>query len=491
MKNIQMKKICFFLLLLPLFTACDKQLQEDPKNKITADNFYSNDNEAILGVNGVYSWLNTSGGFKSSLWRALDEGTDVFRARKRASDPEQNYTLTSFSPGYTQAIWTNLYKGISNANLVIDKVGASTGVGETIKKRVVAEAKFLRSLYYYYLTGLFGNAVYYDETNYSIEATQMLGRMPAEEIRKNILESLKEAEAVLPAKFTGADVGRATKGAVQTLMVKTMLWLKQWDQAQKKAQEIISSKTYTLQTNYADIFTEANEMTGTEIIFEVDFEPVLNGQDHHCWYQPEKQVGVSPFSARSWYGTYIPYTTFLNYIEPNDKRRASIVATGYNNQTFQVDPVEKITTWSGPKFWRLATTADADGGLDMYVFRYADVWLMLAEAANENDDAVTALLAVNEIRKRSFGASGVLGASLSKADMKEYLFKERAIEFYGEGQRRLDLIRWGRLVSSVKTAAATDDPYVAGNIQPFHDLYPIAAVEIQKNPNLEPNNTGY
>ncbi|HEY1201556.1 MAG TPA: hypothetical protein VGE79_11270, partial [Niastella sp.] len=83
-----MKKIGFFLLLLPLFTACDKQLQEDPKNKITADNFYSNDNEAILGVNGVYSWLNTSGGFKSSLWRALDEGTDVFRARKRASDPE-------------------------------------------------------------------------------------------------------------------------------------------------------------------------------------------------------------------------------------------------------------------------------------------------------------------------------------------------------------------------------------------------------------------
>jgi hypothetical protein len=375
--------------------------------------------------------------------------------------------------------------------LVIDKVGSSGGVGETIKKRVLAEAKFLRSLYYYYLTGLYGDAVYYDETSYSLEATQLLPRIPAEEIRLKILESLKEAEAVLPARFTGADVGRATKGAVQTLMLKTMLWLKQWDQAQKKAQEIISAKTYTLQANYADIFTEANEMTGAEIIFEVDFEPVLNGQDHHCWYQPEKQVGVSPFSARSWYGTYIPYASFLNYIEANDKRRASIVATGYNNQAFLVDPVEKITTWSGPKFWRLSTLADADGGLDMYVFRYADVWLMLAEAANENDDPTAALSAVNEIRKRSFGASGVLGAALSKADMKEYLFKERAIEFYGEGQRRLDLIRWGRLVTAVKAAAIAEDPYVAGNIQPFHDLYPIAAVEIQKNPNLQPNNTGY
>jgi hypothetical protein len=486
-----MKKIFYTLVLTTLFTACDKQLQESPRNRITTDNFYSSDNEAILGVNGVYSWLGTSGGFKSSLWRALDEGTDVIRVRKRPTDPEPNYTMSSFSPGYTLAIWTNLYKGISNANLVIDKVSKAPGVSDAIKNRVVAEAKFLRSLYYYYLTGLFGNAVYYDETNYSLAETSTLPRIAADDIRIKIVQSLKEAEQYLPAKFTGADVGRATKGAAQTLLVKTYMWLKQWDNAQKKAQEIIDSKTYTLQANYADIFTEANEMTGTEIIFEVDFEPVLNGQDHQAWYEPEKQVGVSPFSGRSWYGTYIPYTTFLNYIEPNDKRRASIVATSYNGQPFKVDPVEQISTWSGPKFWRLSQAADADGGLDMYVFRYADVWLMLAESANENNDPATALTAVNEIRKRSFGATGIFTANLSKDDMTNYLFKERAVEFYGEGQRRLDLIRWGKLASSVKTAAATEDAYVAGNVQPFNDLYPIAAVEIQKNPNLAPNNPGY
>jgi len=486
-----MKKIFYILILASTFTACNKQLQEDPQNRITADNFYTNDNEAILGVNGVYSWLGTSGGFKSSLWRALDEGTDVIRVRNRPNDPEPNYTLSSFSPGYTLPIWTNLYKGIFNANLVIDKVGKSAGVSDAIKNRVVAEALFLRSLYYYYLTGLFGNAVYYDETNYSLQETMNLPRIAADDIRSKIIESLKSAEQYLPAKYTGGDIGRATKGAAQTLEVKVYMWLKQWDLAQKKAQEIIDSKTYTLQANYSDIFTEANEMIGSEIIFEVDFEPVLNGQDHQAWYEPEKQVGVSPFSGRSWYGTYIPYTTFLNYIEPNDKRRASIVATSYNGQQFKVDPVEKITTWSGPKFWRLTQVADADGGLDMYVFRYADVWLMLAEAANENNDPATALTAVNEIRKRSFGTSGVFTAPLSKDSMTAYLFKERAIEFYGEGQRRLDLIRWGKLASSVKIAAATEDAYVAGNVQTFNDLYPIAAVEIQKNPNLAPNNAGY
>lgn len=486
-----MKRILFFICLGLCCTSCDKQLEENPQNKITADNFYTNDTEAVLGVNGVYSWLVTSGGFKSSLWRALDEGTDVIRGRKRASDPEQNYTLSSFNPGYTLPVWTNLYRGISNANLVIARVRASEGVTQATKNRVLGEAKFLRSLYYYYLTGLFGNVVYYDETNYSLEETQGLPRIAADEVRLKIVESLKEAEQSLPAKYTGADVGRATKGAAQTLLVKTYLWLKKWDLAQKKAQEIVDAKTYSLQANYADIFTEANEMISTETIFEVDFEPVLNGQDHHSWYQPEKQVGVSPFSGRSWYGIYIPYSTFLNTIEPNDKRKASIIATSYNGTPFQQDPVEKIPAWSGPKFWRLSTAADADGGLDVYVFRYADVLLMLAEAANENGDPATALFAVNEVRKRAFGASGVFTANLAKADMTDYLFRERAVEFYGEGQRRLDLIRWGKLVSSVKLAAATEEPFVAANIKDFHTLYPIAAVELQKNPNLAPNNTGY
>jgi hypothetical protein len=486
-----MQKILFFITLVLLFGSCDKQLQENPQNRVTMGNFYTNDNEAVLGVNGVYTWLVTSGGFKSSLWRALDEGTDVMRGRKRSGDPEQNYTLSSFSPGYTMAVWTNLYKGISNANLVIDKVNAATGITQSVKNRVSGEAKFLRSLYYYYLTGLFGNVVYYDETNYSLEETQGLPRIAAKDIRLKIVESLKEAEQNLPAKYTGADVGRATKGAAQTLLIKTYLWLEEWDLAQKKAQEIVDAKTYSLQTNYADIFTEANEMISPEVIFEVDFEPLLNGQDHHSWYQPEKQVGIAPFASRSWYGTYIPYSTFLNYIEPNDKRKASIIATGYNGTAFKQDPVEKIPAWSGPKFWRLSTSADADGGLDVYVFRYADVLLMLAEAANQNNNPATALFAVNEVRKRAFGTAGVFTANLTKTEMTDYLFKERAVEFYGEGQRRLDLIRWGKLVSAVKAAAVTEEPFVATNIRDFHNLYPIAAVELQKNPNLAPNNTGY
>lgn len=481
-----MKKILLILITIAMISvSCSKQLDEQPKSKIGTDQFYSTDAEAIQGSTGVYSWLGTAGGFGTSLWRGLDEGTDVSRIRALV-DVVPSYTLTAFNTGYTSAIWTTMYQGIYNANLVIDKVSKSTGITANTKNRVLGEVKFLRSLYYYYLTGLFGDVVYYDETGYSIDATKNLGRTSASDIRNKLIVSLKEAEAVLPAKYTGIDIGRATKGAAQTLLTKLYLWQKQWALAQAEAQAIVDSKTYTLQANYADIFSQTNEF-GPEIIFEVDFEPVLNGNSHHTWYEPNKIVGIAPFSGRSWYGYPIPYSSFVNSFEPNDKRVASILATGYNGTPFKIDPVEKITTWMGPKFWNLTYASDSDGGIDAYVFRYADVLLMLAEAANENNDQSTAITNVNLVRARA-GLTAMTTAT--QAQMRTYIIAERAKELVGEGQRRLDMIRWGLLVPAVRAAAATEDPYVAANIQDFHVRYPIPAVEIQKDPALT-QNPGY
>jgi len=484
-----MKKIlCITMAFALAGAACTKQLQEEPRSIISPNNFYTTDQEAILGVNGVYSWLGNASLLKGSLWRALDEGTDVNRSRNQPGDPVVMYSLTSFNPGYTTNIWTTLYKAIYNANLVIAKVSGAPGVSKATKDRVVGETEFLRSLYYYYLTGLYEDVVYYDENNYTLDSTRNLGRTAGSDIRRKLVASLLDAEAKLPVKYSSAnDLGRATKGAAQTLLVKLYLWEKEWDLAQKEAQAIVDGKAYSLMTNYADVFLEANEFNA-EMIFEIDFESVLNGNDHHTWYQPQKQVGISPFSGRSWYGNYVPYTTFTNSFEAADKRKALIIATSYNGTAFKIDPVEKIPAWFGPKFWRLTYTSDTDGGMDVYLFRYADVLLMLAEAANENNDPAKALSAVNLLRPRE--GLPLFTTNMTQDAMRDYIFAERARELVGEGHRRMDLIRWGKLVTAVKTAAATEEPVVAANIQDFHARYPIPAVEIQKDSALG-QNPGY
>lgn len=70
------------------------------------------------------------------------------------------------------------------------------------------------------------------------------------------------------------------------------------------------------------------------------------------------------------------------------------------NGEFKPDTKNRVDVWFGPKWWRL----DADertSGLDIYVFRYADVLLMLSEAANEAGDMPTAYDAINQVRKRA------------------------------------------------------------------------------------------
>ena len=89
------------------------------------------------------------------------------------------------------------------------------------------------------------------------------------------------------------------------------------------------------------------------------------------------------------------------------------------------------------------------GWINHRILRYADVILMLAEAANEMNDAATAVANLELIRNR---ASGNLGAGrtivpkinfVSQAQMRTAIKNERRWEFAMEGYRFYDLVRWG------------------------------------------------
>ncbi len=87
-----------------------------------------------------------------------------------------------------------------------------------------------------------------------------------------------------------------------------------------------------------------------------------------------------------------------------------------------------------------------------YVLRYADVLLLYAEALNEvnNGPGFAAYKAVNQVRRRGYGldvdtesATADLPAGLSCEEVRKAVRKERSYELAFEGQRRMDLIRWG------------------------------------------------
>lgn len=127
---------------------------------------------------------------------------------------------------------------------------------------------------------------------------------------------------------------------------------------------------------------------------------------------------------------------------------------------------------------------------DYPLFRLADVYLMYAEAVlrGGGGDMSTAVDLVNAIRGRAYnGASGNISASDLTLD---FILDERARELYWEGQRRTDLIRFGKFSSTdylwpwkggVPEGVSTDSHF---------DVFPIPATDIGANPNLE-QNSGY
>ena len=111
---------------------------------------------------------------------------------------------------------------------------------------------------------------------------------------------------------------------------------------------------------------------------------------------------------------------------------------------------------------------------DYVYFRYADVLLMKAEALLRKGDAEGARSIVNTVRtKRNASELASLDASA--------LIAELGREFYWEGSRRTDMIRFGTFLLASQGKPASGQERL---------LFPIPAAALAVNPNLE-QNPGY
>jgi hypothetical protein len=147
------------------------------------------------------------------------------------------------------------------------------------------------------------------------------------------------------------------------------------------------------------------------------------------------------------------------------------------------------------------------GNINFPVLRYADVLLMLAESENQvNGPTITAYDALNQIRRRGFGLNintpsivADLPTGLSKADFQLAVENERMLELCFEGTRHMDLIRWGKYVSTMndignEIATGGGNQAYGGlggkNVTVRNLLYPIPSKELSINQKLT-QNTGW
>jgi hypothetical protein len=418
--------------------------------------------------------------------------------------------LNYMSPGNSafQDYWTNLYKIVASANLVLDKVPtAEAGIlTDAEKASMTAQAKFLRGWAYFMLARAYGDIPmplnYYTVEQNSISCTTEA------DVFKQVVKDLAEAAAGLPEldDWSASNRGRAAKGAALAYLANAQMYLKDWTNAAKASTDLfaLSKPKYALA---ADVHTPFSILKKNdpeykaENIFEVQYREgagenfrwgdVPNGGQLLGGLTSPRDVG-DKWAAWGGWGEYMINKKLVDAYDPADERRKQLVKL--RGESYKG---ELMATTMGPNDWGPNAAAQKDVGYstkywlgpdknakgenntlaqqNIPLMRFAEVLLNYAEILFMQNKPVEAYVALNQVRARAKLLP--LIASTDAATFMSQLMQERRFELIFEPNLWFHYTRTG-------TAAAFLQSVHGITWQPKWAHFPIPDRERSVNPKL-------
>ena len=530
-------------LLTVTLTGCEGLLTEEPTSFVAPENFYRNEGDALSALAGAYNQISQGafGGYIGSYQfiRMTDKPSGEYTG---LGDHENLHDWWQWGPAAAERnviflSYDAAFEGINAANAVIDNVPSIEEMDAQLKTQMVAEARFLRALHYYYLVGLFGGVPIIQNETSAITGLQR-ERAPENRVYTFLIDELGQAISNLPLDN---EQGRATKGAAQTLLTKVYLQRgslngnngplpperqiaqpEDFQRAVDVAQEVIDSGKYELPSDviaqFNDLFVdEASGGANPEIIFALQQEP---GKGAGTFGMPcllSSDSSGEPLVGASWNSAGQSTMTFFQSFEDADLRKevtflletpdeqGGTVKYNLGDDPFNPDPEQYETDGYKEdvpviRKYVQAEVFPCDDENDVVILRYADVLLMKAEALNEVNNGPTpeAYDAINQVRERA-GLDPLSG--LSYEAFREAIYMERRKELILEGHGWHALTRfWDIATRKVREAAEFDALFPRNtnfgpdldrlSINDHERLWPIPQAAIGRNPSLS-QNPGY
>ncbi|MAT55617.1 MAG: RagB/SusD family nutrient uptake outer membrane protein [Saprospirales bacterium] len=496
--------------LLLVVPSCKKDFLElDPRGTQLETNFYSTQEELFQGLVATYDVLGWQGtdGWTMDLGLLNAASDDCYAGGSDASDQPSwvawdGFTLNPLL-GPQLGLWRKGFSGIYRANLLLQKIEEVPDLDPAFKARTIAEAKFLRAWFYFDLVRLFGNIPIFTEPLSADEFFTIKQATPSA-VYDLIEQDLKDARNTpeLPQTVPPAELGRVTKGAVNALLGKVLLYRNDDSRMLEAAgyfEDVINSGNYFLMPNYGDIFKRENEW-GPESVFEIQFSDNRPGDWGCCFASgpvnnaTEGNYNVQFFGMRDYSGplyapgwSFCPISTELVDFMQNDPRFEYTIIDGNALKQVGATYTEgyQNTDYFIKKYAPLADGVANDGVIalewadNIRAIRYADVLLMAAEAqVRGNGDMAKARQYLNQVRARVSlqpYPGNVTGEALLNA-----IYLERRFELATEGHRFFDLVRTGKAAE------------VLPGFQPGkHEYLPIPQQEIELSMGALVQNPGY
>ncbi len=525
LKNREMiKHISPFIISLVvavLLTSCEDWLTETSPATTELSDYYTSGQTCIYTTNAAYVPLGWEYNYTyySEFFIGDVMSDDALKGGQNISDMADAYDLENFKTIANNELVLDYYRaqyqGIGRCNLGLSEiplVETDSAMTESVQNRLLGELKYLRALYYFNLVRAFGGVPLVDTIIVSSSDWQQ-PRSSAEDIYAFIISDLEDAVTLLweKSEYSDDDLGRATKGAAQAMLLKANLYIQDYEAAEQWGNAIISSNEYSLQPVYSDNFNLEHE-NGIESVFEIQYTEDAtsdyggsDGEGGNGYTRGTFTTiltrGRSSVLGGGW-GFNKPTQNLYDEYEDSDPRRDATILNPTDDQIEN----ESQEIYLGSRYLNKKTamydTNDnpielahpSRGPLNRPVIRYADVLLMYAEACCETGDLGKAKIALEEVRSRARqGETDILPEfpnyndyTDNQDDLRKAIRHERRVELGMEGHRWFDICRWGIAKEVMDTYKETETEEVQSNMAEFiegkHELLPIPSKEIELNP---------
>ncbi|WP_057940346.1 RagB/SusD family nutrient uptake outer membrane protein [Algoriphagus resistens] len=543
MKNI--KIILALLLTVLVLQACnDDFLDREPLDAISDANFWQNEEQLLLAVNGTYAYVK---GKNTVDMENMGDNTvwPTQTSYRLISSGNYNNDL-----GTLNTEWTQAYAGIRRCNHFLENYEKAEMVNEELKNRYAGEVRFIRAYLYSYLTFLFGDVPHVTQA-LNVGDPEIYGeRNSREEIVEWILAELTAVAADLPESYSSSDYGRITKGTALGWKSRVALFYQKFDVAEAAAKEVMDLGVYQLYPDYHELFMIESDASKSPTNRETMFSRIYTTDI--SMHNLSREIQVPDQSAR-WNPTKSLVDAYLCVDGKTIQDSPLYNETTYDSLFEHRDPRMKMTIlspgspWGGrqdgnpentdnsvftaPKFnqnrqgsvtptgyyfskycdLNAVPTYNRDEN-DIIIMRYAEILLNYAEARLEQGTLTQEDLdnTVNLLRER-VNMHPMVISELQEwgMDLREEIRRERRVELVLEGQRYFDILRWKRgdlLAKDVKgikkdfiirqgdveNVPIDEEGYIvflSGNTfdESKHYLWPVPLAQRDLNPNLSQN----
>ncbi|RYY25514.1 MAG: RagB/SusD family nutrient uptake outer membrane protein, partial [Sphingobacteriaceae bacterium] len=237
-----------------------------PQGIVPVTTYYNTEIDIRSALTGAYSSLRPIYNEQYGFGEVPSDNTQTYGESESSYGEQDKLTWNATSTNLQNA-YTRFYATISYANIVLVHVDTPP-MTQANRNLYIGQAKFLRALMYFNLVRMFGGVPLVLTEITSEQQAYTYNRSTAAAVYTQIEKDLTEAAAVLPASYSGTDIGRATSTAANALLGKVYMFQNKYTQAEA----ILATVSATAGTliPFNQVFGLGND-NNRDVIFSVQY----------------------------------------------------------------------------------------------------------------------------------------------------------------------------------------------------------------------------